>query len=544
MKHKFAFSAALFLAVAASVPVAAQSLPPGFSSETVFAGLIAPTNVEFANDGRVFVAEKSGLIKVFDSLADPTADTFADLRPQVMDYWDRGLLGLALHPEFPTVPYVYVLYTLDAPVGGTPPVYGDNCADPTGAGCVVGGRLSRLTAAGNMMVGPEEILIEAWCQQFPSHSIGDLVFGLDGMLYVSAGDGASFNFVDQGQAGNPCGDPPAQGGALRSQDLRTPGDPVAWNGSVLRLDPLTGVAPPDNPLAGGAVTDDDPVIAIGLRNPFRMTVHPANGEVWLGDVGWGVWEEIDRILDPGDAVVENFGWPCYEGVPHQVNYDGSNIPICEDLYLDVGAHTPPHYAYFHSQVMPGGCGVGSSAVSGLAFHVGGPYPAAYEGALFFSDYNRGCIWVLFADGNGVPDPAQMSSFVGNAGGVVDLARGPTGELFYVHLTAGTVRRVTSTVPPPEFIRGDANDDGSIDIGDPIAILAALFQSAPNPCPDAQDTNDDGAGDISDPVFILGFLFAAGPAPPAPFGAPPAGCGPDPTPDPGGDLGCVQGVTCP
>ena len=229
----------------------AATYPPGFSERTVFTGLTNPTAVRFASDGRVFVAEKSGLVKVFDSLTDSQPDVFADLRTQVHNFWDRGLLGLALDPDFPDVPYVYVLYTYDASIGGTAPRWGtpgatsDGCPTPPGPtadGCVVSGHLSRLTASGNAMVGAEQVLIEDWCQQYPSHSVGTLDFGPDGALYVTGGDGASFNFVDYGQDGsplNPCGDPPggvgavlmpptAEGGALRSQDLRTFADPRAW----------------------------------------------------------------------------------------------------------------------------------------------------------------------------------------------------------------------------------------------------------------------------------------------------------------------------
>src|SRR6185369_7308632 len=235
------------------------TLPSGFQDSVVFSGLTQPTAFKFASDGRVFVAEKSGLIKVFANLTDPTPTIFADLRTNVHNYWDRGLLGLALDPNFPTTPYVYILYTLDAAPGGTPPRWGtpgatsDNCPDPPGGntnGCVVGGRLSKLQASGNVMVGTEQVLLENWCQQFPSHSIGSLVFGADGALYVSGGEGASFTFVDYGQTGsplNPCGDPPvavggtqspptAEGGALRSQDIRTQSDSVAYSGAVLRVD--------------------------------------------------------------------------------------------------------------------------------------------------------------------------------------------------------------------------------------------------------------------------------------------------------------------
>ena len=209
---------ALLFAAPATAPAA--TYPVGFSERTVFSGLTNPSAVRFASDGRVFVAEKSGLVKVFDSLSDSQPDVFADLRTQVHNFWDRGLLGLALDPNFPDTPYVYVLYTHDAAIGGTAPRWGtagatsDGCPTPPGAtgdGCVVSGRLSRLTASGNSMVGSEQVLIEDWCQQYPSHSIGTLDFGDDGALYVSGGDGASFNFVDYGQDGsplNPCGDPP------------------------------------------------------------------------------------------------------------------------------------------------------------------------------------------------------------------------------------------------------------------------------------------------------------------------------------------------
>jgi glucose/arabinose dehydrogenase len=139
----------------AKVAVTSASLPTGFQETTVFSGLTNPTNFRFASDGRVFVAQKNGMIKVFDNLTDTTPTTFADLRTEVDDYWDRGLLGLALDPNFPTTPYVYVLYAFDAPIGGTAPVWNDACPSPPGPttdGCVVSGRLARLTASGNTMV--------------------------------------------------------------------------------------------------------------------------------------------------------------------------------------------------------------------------------------------------------------------------------------------------------------------------------------------------------------------------------------------------------
>src|SRR6185436_188719 len=117
-------------------------------------GLAFPTAVRFSPDGRVFVALQSGVIKVFDSLSDTTPTVFADLSNEVDHYWDRGLLGLALDPNFPTTPIVYALYTYDAGPGQNPPVWNDACPNPPGPttdGCVVTARLSRLTASGDTM---------------------------------------------------------------------------------------------------------------------------------------------------------------------------------------------------------------------------------------------------------------------------------------------------------------------------------------------------------------------------------------------------------
>jgi glucose/arabinose dehydrogenase len=107
--------------VAATAPAArAATLPTGFQESIVFSGLTNPTAVRFAPDGRVFVAEKRGVIKVFDNEQDQTPTVFADLNVNVYNFWDRGLLGMALAPNFPTDPYVYVLYTYDHELGSTP----------------------------------------------------------------------------------------------------------------------------------------------------------------------------------------------------------------------------------------------------------------------------------------------------------------------------------------------------------------------------------------------------------------------------------------
>nr|MBA3843665.1 PQQ-dependent sugar dehydrogenase [Actinomycetota bacterium] len=448
----------------------ASTLPIGFKDTVAIGGLNNPTTFRFAPDGRIFVAEKSGMILEYDSLTDPTPTVFADLRTEVHNFWDRGLLGMVLDPQFPTRPYIYVLYTYDAPIGGTAPTWGvagqdsDGCATPPGAtqdGCVVSGRLARLTANGNTMVpGSENVIINDWCQQFPSHSIGDLQFGADGYLYASGGDGASFLYADWGQAGNPvnpCGDPPtgvggtqtpptAEGGALRSQDVRTPSDPTDLNGSVIRIDPNTGAGVPTNPLSFSSDANARRIVADGFRNPFRFVMRPGTNDLWLGDVGWNDYEEINHV-DTSTPTVQDFGWPCYEGPFPQAGYQSAGLNICNNLTSD--QVTPPVRFYSHnSTVVPGeNCAPGSSSITGLNFYSGTSYPAGYSKALFFADYSRNCIWAMAAGADGLPDPSQVTTFETGAGAPIDLVTGPNGDMFYADFTGGAIHRITYSTPP-------------------------------------------------------------------------------------------------
>jgi glucose/arabinose dehydrogenase len=110
----------------------AATLLQGFTDETIWSGLTNPVNIEFAPDGAAFVAEKGGEIKVFDSVSDTTPSTFGTgLAPAVHDFWDRGMLGLAIDPQFPTRPYVYVLYTYDHILGSSSPPPRWGMAAPT-----------------------------------------------------------------------------------------------------------------------------------------------------------------------------------------------------------------------------------------------------------------------------------------------------------------------------------------------------------------------------------------------------------------------------
>jgi len=470
-------------ALALSVgPAGAIELPSGFQDSTVLSEVAEPTSMRFSPDGRVFVTTKSGQILVYDEIEDETPEVFADLRTEVYDNGDRGLLGLALDPDFPSKPYVYALYTYDhllgeaapAPRWGAPNTSGDPCPKPGSAdvdACPVSGRLVRLTAVENhaapsAAAPAEKVLLEDWCQQFSSHSIGDLQFGPEGALYVSGGDGASFNNADYGQFGwpqqNQCGDPPktagealsppaAEGGALRSQDLRTPADPATLDGTVARIDPETGAAWPGNPLSASSDPNARRIVAYGFRNPFRFTIDRARDEIYVGNVGWDSYEEIDRVPAVGALPVFNSGWPCYEGVDSNPIYAGLGLNLCKSLYAEPASVTQPFFYYRHYQnVAPEeNCNSGTgSALAGLAFYPGGPYPDDYDGALFFADPVRGCIWVMHPGDDGRPDPLSTTTFMA-AGGLypgVDLEVGPEGDLYYVKLFGstqeGTIHRIS------------------------------------------------------------------------------------------------------
>ena len=343
-----------FLAAGTTTAATAATLPQSFQDAPVISGLTNPTALRFSPDGRIFVAEDRGIVKEYDSLSDTTPTTVIDLTQSVDQFWDRGLLGMVLDPNFPANPYIYVDYAYDAPPGGTAPTWNDGCPTPPGAttdGCVIQGRVSRLTISGNVATN-EQVLLQGWCQQFPSHSMGDLQFGADGYLYVSGGEGANFNAVDYGQYGgslsgtptpaNPCGDPPspkgtaliapnAEGGALRSQSVRRTDGPTVLNGAILRIDPSTGAGAPTNPLSASADANARRIIAYGFRNPFRFTIRPGTNDVWVTDVGWNDWEEIDRIPDPTSGP-NNYGWPCYEGNGIQPGYQAANLTLCNNLY--------------------------------------------------------------------------------------------------------------------------------------------------------------------------------------------------------------------
>ena len=184
---------------------------------------------------------------------------------------------------------------------------------------------------------------------------------------------------------------------------------MTLDGTVIRIDPDTGLALPDNPrYTTRADANGKRIVAHGFRNPFRFTFRPGTRELWVGDVGWSTCEEINRIVDPIDGTVDNFGWPCYEGSRGRAATT-ADLPICQALYragpsAAVAAvlrlpHTgsrDPRRGVRHRQLVDLGTGVLPPAAA---------YPATYHDALFFADYSRKCVWAMRAGADGLPNPS-------------------------------------------------------------------------------------------------------------------------------------------
>ncbi len=535
------FASAL-IALAAQLLLAptapAVTLPPGFEQTTAISGLVDPMDVEIAPGGQVFVAEKSGLIKSFQSLSDTTPTTLADLRTQVHNFSSRGLLGLAVDPGFPATPYIYIYYTLDAPIGGTAPTWGvagqttDQCpGDTDEVNCVVSARVSRLRVAGELMSGTEQVLINDWCQQFQFHTGGGLEFGADGYLYVSGGDGARWQIFDYGQLGNPmnpCGDPPsavggpmspptAEGGRMRAQDLRTSGDPLGLAGSLIRIDPATGAGVPGNPMFSSADANERRMIAHGFRNPARLAIRPGTSDVWVADRGGGYWEELDRVQGGADPV-RNFGWPCYEGgmdadgMPYariRPRSDDQDLNVCESLYAEGNATSAPYWAYDHEKPVVAGeaCDVdpvsgkpAGNQISGINFYPQtGTFPAPYANALFFADRLRNCMYAMLAGPDGVPSRSRVVTFAQGAQSAIDIEVAPNGDLLYVDQTDDALRRITWTGNAPNQAPTAAVNADTLTGNSPLTVD---FNSTGTSDPDAGDLltyqwDMDGDGEFDD-----------------------------------------------
>lgn len=445
----------------------ADDLPSDPTADTfrfapVLSGLTEPTNVAFAPDGRVFVTEQTGIIKTFDSIDDHTPTIAADLRAPVRHTGEHGLMGITVDRAYPTRPFVYVSYSWD--ITGR---WRDGCeANYDLNGCVTGARVAKLTMdAQGVMTGSQTLVEDRWCYQFAAHGIGTLESMDDGSLLVTSGEGGNYAGTDYGQWGgapvfppipyvtppNPCGDPPggvgfassprlSEGGSLRAQDALTPDDPQSWDGVLARIHPDTGQPMPDNPLVGQGTTDNDGVVAFGLRNPHNFTVKPGTDEVYVGDVGQGYAEEIAKISVRGP--VRNFGWPCREGDREQSSFLPLDNHLCENLLespTSPGVLTDPWFFYTRSN--------SGAAITGLRFVPEGHYPQRYVGDLFFVDYVLGNVFSIALRPDGSRDAVPPEA-VAYRPGIVQLVTGPDGYIYGVHRASGTIERLIDPAEAP------------------------------------------------------------------------------------------------
>jgi glucose/arabinose dehydrogenase len=245
----------------------AQVYPPDFAQQLVANGLANPTAIAFAPDGRIFVAEQAGKLRVVKNNALlPTS--FVQLT--VNSTGERGLLGIAIDPDFATNNFIYLYYT----VPGTP----------------AHNRVSRFTANGDVaQPGSESVVLELDAlTAATNHNGGAMHFGKDGKLYIAVGENAT---------------------TANSQNLNT------YHGKLLRIN-KDGSVPQGNPFPTGS-EQAKRVWAYGLRNPYTLSIHPASGKIFVNDVGQSLWEEINDATTGG----RNFGWPATEG-----NFDPATFP--------------------------------------------------------------------------------------------------------------------------------------------------------------------------------------------------------------------------
>ncbi len=348
-----------------------------YQLENAFPNLAFTQPVDFQTagneSGRNFVVEKQGIIRVFENNPQVNSSgVFLDIRDRVDDAGsEKGLLGLAFHPDYDTNGYFYVNYTANQP-------------DRT-----VISRFSVSAADSNVAVPDSEYIILEFNQPYGNHNGGQVAFGpLDGYLYISVGDGGLY------------GDPDCN-----AQNLQT------FLGSILRIDvdSETGTTryaiPADNPFYGNSSGYREEIYAYGLRNPWRFSFDEPTQRLWAGDVGQGDWEEIDLIESGG-----NYGWSIFEGL-HCYNSSWSCTPPCDSSGLIM-----PVWEYSHS--------VGGSITGGYVYR--GSQVPELTGRYIYADYISGRIWALTYQQNQPPDNSLL---IDTNLGIASFGTDSAGELY-------------------------------------------------------------------------------------------------------------------
>ncbi|GGM18324.1 PQQ-dependent sugar dehydrogenase [Micromonospora yangpuensis] len=364
------------------------------STTQVAAGLRRPTAIHAPDDGsgRLFITEKVGTVRVYDEQDGLAATPLLDLTDRVSTSGnERGLLGIVTSPEFTTSRTVYVVYTALADGAVT---------------------LSRfvLDSAGQQPVpaAREEILLSQPHAQFANHNGGQVTFGPDGYLYWSIGDGGS-------------ADDPLNSG----QDLGT------LLGKILRLDVSRSCdgrpycVPADNPFVGTAGARAE-IWAYGLRNPWRFSIDPADGSLWIADVGQGTFEEVNHLTAGQQGA--NLGWSCREG-PQVFNPDRC---VAGASYVD---------PVYHYRTSVDGC-----AIIGGHVYRGTEYADIATGTYLATDYCSGTAFVIRPDGAGGYASRQLGELTIQP---TSLGLNGDGEIYLVNDLPGQLHRVSfgATQPP-------------------------------------------------------------------------------------------------
>ncbi len=399
------------LALIAAAPAGATTLPSGFAEADLTTGFLnSPTAAAFAPDGRRFLTEKGGRVRVVSATGAVRSTPLLDLTAKVNSYSDRGMLGIATDKDFATNGYLYLLY-----VAEVNPMVQDASA-PTVS------RLTRVTVRpDNTLVNPsnpETVILgtdaNGTCEQpdnardcIPAdyywHTIGTVRSDpVDGTLWVGNGD--------------------AHPHAVNATSYR-PYDEQTLAGKIMHID-RNGRGLPGHPFCP---TETDltktctKIYAKGFRNPFRFTLRPGKGPV-VGDVGASDREEID-LIKPG----QNYGWPCYEGTVRTPLYRTQSR--CLQEYAKEGtaaAHTPPNWDYAHAD--------GASTVGGAVYN-GTRYPADYRGDIFVGDYVQG--WVKRLDVDSSDRVTAVHDFASNWPTGVEIQSAPgDGDIAYTDLGWG------------------------------------------------------------------------------------------------------------
>ena len=374
---------------------------PGFASELVTSlSPYGPINVFWAPDGRMFIVQKNGIVRIFKN-GSLLPTPFLDFSSKVNTFNDNGMWGLAFDPNYSTNRFIYLTYVYEP--NGNP-----NDSSPKIS------RLVRVTADPSnsdvMLAGSEVALLDNLPDDEATHASGTIRFASDGTMFVGNGDGASPSFV----APN----------AIGAQDL----DNV--RGKIFRLN-ADGTPPPDNPFYDGTNSVRSKVWCYGVRNPYRFSLHPVTGEPYFADVGWNDWEEIDHGVRGA-----NYGWPCYEGVDPQPGYQ-----LALQQCASVSQVTPPIVTYSHSS---GDLGQGGTCIVGGDFYTRNFYPQAYQGNYFYADYSGNWIHRVVLDAYG--NVVSNATFAVGIPGPTCVEQGPDGLLYYVAFVSGEIRRIVFNGP--------------------------------------------------------------------------------------------------